>query len=85
MASQHLPKGIHNNMHTNEPETPLRFCIHYSLFGFIGNAAQQWEHHWEWDDNRKETGATSVPSPQYPCMKITTALEKEKVAGREVR
>lgn len=29
-------------MHTNEPETPLSFCIHYSLFSFIGNIAVQW-------------------------------------------
>lgn len=29
-------------MHTNEPEMPLSFCIHYSLFGFIGNIAVQW-------------------------------------------
>lgn len=89
VASQHLLKRIYNNMHTNEPETPLSFCIHYSLFSFIGSAAIQWsdyrEHHWEWDDNREETRATSVPSPRSPCMKITIALEKEKVAGRETR
>lgn len=89
VASQHLLKRIYNNMHTNEPETPLSFCIHYSLCSFIGNAAIQWndyrEHHWEWDDNREETGAASVPSPQSPCTKITIALEKEKVARRETR
>lgn len=89
VASQHLLKRIYNNMHINEPETPLSFCIHYSLFSFIGNAAVQWndyrEHHWEWEDNRKETGAASVPSPRSPCMKITIALEKGKVARRETR
>lgn len=54
-------------MHTNEPETPLSLCIHYSLFSFTGKAAVQWndyrEHRWEWDDNRGEIGAASVPSP----------------------
>jgi len=59
------------------------------LFSFIGNAAVQWndygEHHWERDDNREETGAASVPSPSSPCMKITVALGKEKIAGRETR
>lgn len=89
VASQHLLKWIYNNMHTNEPETPLSFCIHYSLFRFIGKAAVQWndyrEHRWEWDDNSEEIGAASVPSPRSPCMKITMALEKEKVAGRETR
>lgn len=89
MASQHLLKQIYNHMHTNEPETPLSFFIHYSLFSFIENEAIQWndyrEHHWEWDDNRDDTGAASVPSPQSPCMKITRALEKKKVAERETR
>lgn len=89
VASQHLLKRIYNNMHTNEPETPLSFCIHYSLFSFIGNAAIQWnnyrEHCWEWDDNRKETGAASVLSPQSPCMKITIALEKENVARNQMK